>query len=119
MRIEKKDVKKIKLQHNKKLFWLIIVLMIILICLVLYIKSEKQKAEKECIKNEDCVKVQTTCCSCNMGGEEMCASRKNASEYIPNCPTENRLCSAMYNCKIDSCKCEEGKCTFVKKENEE
>ena len=67
---------------------------------------------KECRVDSDCVKVQTTCCPCNMGGEEICAPKENVSYYeekLEECE-ENLFCAAVYNCKISSCGCVKGKC---------
>lgn len=64
----------------------------------------------ECKSNNDCVKVQTTCCSCSMGGEEVCAAKSQAENLTAkNCPA-GLMCIAMYNCKIQSCFCNTGKC---------
>ena len=64
----------------------------------------------QCSANEDCVKVTTTCCPCEMGGEEKCVLKGTEKDYIPkDCP-EGLMCIALYNCKIESCLCEEGKC---------
>lgn len=68
--------------------------------------------ESECKVDSDCVKVQTTCCSCNMGGEEMCVPIENVSYYeekLEECG-EGLFCAAVYNCEIESCGCVKGKC---------
>jgi len=104
MKIERKDVKKIRVQHNKKLFWLIIVLMAILICLAIYIGSEKQKAGKECSKDEDCVPA--TCCH-----PQSCTTKEKA----PKCEKMicSMECSGPLDCSAGSCGCVEGKCEIT------
>ncbi|MBU3912619.1 MAG: hypothetical protein KKE50_00855 [Nanoarchaeota archaeon] len=67
---------------------------------------------KECYKDSDCVKVQTTCCSCSSGGEDKCVSKTEAASYedeLKNCSADN-FCAQVYNCNISECKCKEGRC---------
>lgn len=68
----------------------------------------------ECNQDSDCVKVQTSCCSCNMGGQEKCVGYNILSNYQDNlkaCPSSDKLvCPAMYNCEITSCGCINGTC---------
>jgi len=68
----------------------------------------------ECNTNSDCIKTQLTCCPCSMGGVEQCLPAPLASMYIQknvDCPSQDQLvCTAVYNCKIKSCKCVSGKC---------
>jgi len=69
--------------------------------------------EETCEVPEDCVKVQTTCCPCNMGGKELCVPKSEVEMYeknLENC-SETQLCSAVYNCEIESCGCVEGECS--------
>ncbi len=64
----------------------------------------------------ECVKIQTTCCPCNMGGEEKCVLENEVDDYSVNlseCP-ENQFCMAMFNCKIESCEYINGECVGVK-----
>ena len=67
----------------------------------------------ECISDADCVKVQTTCCSCDMGGQEVCAVASQEKNLTANdCPAD-LMCIAMYACQIKSCACVQGKCGAV------
>jgi len=62
----------------------------------------------ECESDSDCVKIQTSCCPCESSGEEQCI----AKNYIPkekDC-NKNLFCSQLYNCNIEKCVCEKGKC---------
>jgi hypothetical protein len=63
----------------------------------------------------ECIKVQTTCCPCNMGGKEECVLKDKADEYKinPSECSENLVCAAMYNCQIESCEYVDGKCIAV------
>lgn len=78
------------------------------------IETNSSNFLSECTVDEDCVKVQTTCCSCSMGGNEVCVPKDKAEEYRMNeseCP-KNNICVAMYNCNKNTCICEEGNCGF-------
>ncbi len=70
--------------------------------------------QAECFTDDDCVKVNLTCCPCNSGGTEQCVSKALANVYedkLKNCPPQGELlCTALYNCKIDTCTCVKGKC---------
>ena len=62
--------------------------------------------------DEECVKVQTTCCSCNMGGSEECVLASEVGEYEMNLSecSPTVLCSAVFNCDIESCEYVDGEC---------
>jgi len=66
---------------------------------------------REIVENP-CVKVQTTCCPCNMGGTEVCVLEEEAGSYqFQKCPPENQLiCAAVFNCNITECLYEDGEC---------
>lgn len=69
---------------------------------------------RECYTDADCLKVQITCCPCNMGGTERCVAKTLAPLYqeeLKKCPPEPaRLCIALENCKIRNCVCSKGRC---------
>jgi len=68
-----------------------------------------------CVVDSDCVKVQTSCCSCSMGGEEKCVNSEFKSQYegiIQSCSPE-RVCAAVFNCDIKSCGCVKGICSKI------
>jgi len=100
-----KEKERIRIVHNKVLLWIIIALIIILIILIVQIKRLKQ--DEECKIDDDCIKRQIGCCPCTSGGEEICVSKDNVS-YL-DCP-EDIVCPDVYNCKIKSCTCQNGKC---------
>jgi len=86
------------------------IFIIFLLAVLLILCSGCIQQQQQCQKNEDCVKVQTTCCSCNMGGEEKCVLKSNSSLYMPNNCQKDVMCLAMFNCKIKSCSCIQGSC---------
>ncbi|MBS3090429.1 hypothetical protein J4433_01525 [Candidatus Pacearchaeota archaeon] len=75
--------------------------------------NQNKSGSAECVTDADCVKVQTTCCSCAMGGKEVCAGKIQAENLTAkNCPSD-LMCIAMYACQIKSCSCVQGKCEAV------
>ena len=117
VKIEKKrGIEKIKITHNKKLLYVIIALIILLIILIFIILTSKPENNlpKECLNDNDCYKIQTGCCTCNMGGEEKCVNKSQKiyyQEQVKNCSLDKIMCAAFYNCNINSCGCVNNKCT--------
>jgi len=115
--IRKKSVKKFKIEHNRKLFWIIILLLVLFGFLIWIIVKDREEvvdivSGDICMSDNDCVKVQTTCCSCKMGGEEKCVFKSREQEYsdkLNEC-SKDLFCAAVYNCKISSCKCINNQC---------
>lgn len=68
----------------------------------------------ECSQDSDCVKVQTSCCPCALGGQEKCVGYnllRNYQDNLEACPSSEKLiCPAMYGCEIISCGCINGTC---------
>ncbi len=96
----------------KKELTIIIILIIILTSIYFFIPQSPKI--QECQIDSDCVKVQTTCCSCNMGGEEKCVSSSEVEFYKEKLKkecVEQMLCPAFFACHINSCVCEKGICT--------
>lgn len=65
-----------------------------------------------CSSQDDCVKVQTTCCPCSDGGQEGCVPKSKVKYYLDlrnNCSKE-LACATIYNCKNLSCGCVGEKC---------
>ncbi len=90
------------------------VIFLVFVLLLLFVNGQGCEQQAECFSDSDCVKVQLTCCPCNMGGQEDCVPRVIASLYkekLKDCPpAEELVCPAMYNCKIENCTCVKGKC---------
>lgn len=66
------------------------------------------------VQTKKCIKVQTTCCSCNNGGEQKCVLITEKEKYEINkskCP-KDLICTALYNCNENPCVYKQGKCTF-------
>ena len=92
---------------------LFIAVIIFFILLYIFISYEKKPEGVDCYSDADCIKQRTTCCSCSMGGTEVCMSEKNATYWreklVEEC-NSHIICIALYNCKETSCTCREGKC---------
>jgi hypothetical protein len=109
-----------KKRTKKRIFLLrYLILIIFIVCavaVILFVQFANHKITKksfECRSDRDCAKVQTSCCSCNMGGNEVCAPLSKSEELkAEDCPAD-LMCIAMYNCKIKSCACIKGKCEGV------
>ena len=94
---------------KRAIIWIVVIIILALVILVFLGGKESIKTGKECNADSDCVKVQTSCCPCNSGGEEKCVPKNEAENYKLNCSKEI-FCAQVYNCKIEKCSCEEGKC---------
>lgn len=107
MRIIRKKRKGIKIEHNRKLFWLIILLIALLAILILFsVKNNKpnQNASQECIRNEDCAPA--TCCH-----PSECAP----AEKAPSCRNImcSMVCSSPLDCGAGKCGCVKGACEII------
>ncbi len=104
--------KRVKIEHNKKLFGVFIFLLILLGILIKVIFIDETSINEECKVDSDCIKVQTTCCSCKMGGEEICVIKEKEQEYLDklNECSDDIFCAAVYNCEISSCVCINNQC---------
>ncbi|MEK6885943.1 MAG: hypothetical protein AABX17_03185 [Nanoarchaeota archaeon] len=114
MNIKRKEgLTEVKFEHNRSLFWTIIVLLAILIVMLIYIRinpSEKNQsglvnASLTCVTDVDCVPA--SCCH-----PSSCTNNLNA----PNC--EGIRCSmecvdGSLDCGQGSCACVNNKCSVV------
>jgi len=115
MKIEKKrGLGEIKITHNKKLFWAIIVLGIILIITIIFIVITGRNSNnttgnnstlKECSQDSDCVPV----CGCHPDSCIPAFSRGVCDRVI--CTEE---CSGPLDCGAGSCGCINNKCNIIK-----
>ena len=111
MKITRKEgVKKIRIEHNKTLFWIIIILIILLIAVIYFIVNNKKTeivAGGECSVDSDCAEV----CDCH---PEKCIPVKQKAE----CPSVfcTQVCSGPLDCGAGSCGCIKGKCQVVPSE---
>ncbi len=100
-----------ELKKLKKFFVPFVILFVIVLSILTFKIFFLDK--RECITDSDCVKQRTTCCSCSMGGKEMCMSKKNASYWRETLVEECKdigMCIALYNCEETGCLCQSGKC---------
>lgn len=89
------------------------VLIVGTITVLVIANAGKESAKAECSVDSDCIKVLTTCCGCEMGGNEICVPHGQEEIYrAKNCP-KDPLCMAVYNCQIEKCTCFQGKCNAV------
>jgi hypothetical protein len=113
MKIEKKEgIDKVRIVHNKKLFWIIIVLGIILIILIIFIilnvkhNNPTNSTLKECSIDSDCVPA----CGCHPNS---CVPKINKSECERLICTQD--CSSPLDCGAGSCGCSNNKCSIIPK----
>jgi hypothetical protein len=92
-----------------------LIIAVILLAAVMFISGINgcEQTISECQSDNDCAKVQTTCCPCSMGGNEECVLKSNLTDYQPNCQ-KTPICAAMFNCKNITCACEDKKCKTIK-----
>jgi len=107
-------LKNLKIFHNKKLLIIIIAAIVILfVGSYLIARCGVITGDGECLMDSSCVMQQVTCCSCEMGGEEICMSRANATYWARRLADkcgDYTICPAVYNCKNVSCGCINGTC---------
>ena len=98
-----------KRNHKKTTFvmlGIILVLAVIVVLMNLFIDFDKYKTP-------ECVRVQTKCCPCSAGGEEVCVLESEKENYIVNnSECGNQFCVQMYNCNPAECEFEGGVCGF-------
>ena len=102
--------------ENKAGILIIVIMIIVLLVAGFFVfwNVNKDKIEIECEGDDECVRVQTTCCPCNMGGEEKCVPASEKAEYeekLENC-SEEIMCAAVYKCNESDCNCIDEKCAF-------
>lgn len=113
--IRKRGIEKVKLVHNKKLFWIIIILGIILIAIIIFIVANGKGnnpqyniSDKECQQDSDCVPV----CGCHPSS---CIAKDKRAECERVFCTQE--CSGPLDCGAGSCGCVNGKCDIISNNN--
>lgn len=76
-----------------------------------YFGLERESGFEE--DGEKCVRVDTECCSCSSGGEEVCVLKEEAENYGPENCSETMFCAHVYNCNPGTCDFVDGECSFV------
>ena len=115
----KKGVKKIRIEHNKTLFWIIIALIFFLIILLIYTNSLNSKkvdeltceqanscynASSDCQVDSDCIPA--SCCH-----PTSCTTKENVKPCNLLCTQD---CSGPLDCNMGHCGCVDNKCQVVK-----
>ncbi|MCR4284990.1 MAG: hypothetical protein NUV97_03000 [archaeon] len=93
---------------NKKGLLGTIITILVLIVIGFFWFVREMNSEEEIT----CVKVQTTCCGCNMGGSEKCVLGDEVEKYEKNLSecSPTIICGAVFNCEIESCEYIKGEC---------
>ena len=102
----------IKISHNKKLFWIIVILIIILIGLVYVIVKNKNQEINEIGKtiNEEC-KIDNECVPESCCHPESCVSKDKSTD----CSNIfcSQVCLGPLDCGAGNCGCVKGKCEVI------
>lgn len=105
---KKNNRRHLKVNHNWKLFWLIIVLLVVLVLLIFYIGKLKKdfsvEGEKECVSDDECIPKE--CCH---PGSCVKIEDANICEGI----VCSAVCSGPLDCGVGHCGCIEGKCQII------
>jgi hypothetical protein len=113
LKVEKKEgIDKPRIVHNKKLFWIIIVLGIILIVLIIFIILNGKNTNnnlnnsplKECSIDSDCVPA----CGCHPNSCVPIINRSQCERVI--CTQE---CSGPLDCGAGKCGCVNNRCGII------
>jgi hypothetical protein len=106
MKIIRKKRQGIKIKHNSKLFWIIILLIIALIILIYFIIQKNPKQATD-IEKKNCVPA--TCCH-----PDECV----LAEQAPNCKNTicSMVCSGPLDCNAGHCEFINNKCTVIPNE---
>lgn len=91
---------------------LIGIVIILLVVGLTWFVGEVEEGDLEGDEVEKCVRVQTGCCPCNMGGKEKCVLASEAEEIGKNLSecSASMTCAAVFSCEIESCEYVEGEC---------
>lgn len=100
---------------KKGLIGTIILVGVLLVVGFFWFVGEMNEEDLEVNESVRCVKVQTSCCPCNMGGDEKCVLESEIESYEKNLSecSPTTLCSAVSNCEIESCDYVDGECVAV------
>jgi hypothetical protein len=111
MKIERKEgLKKIKIEHNKPLFWAIVVLMIVLIIVIVYIvRLNKENNIHNPINNSQC-RTDADCIPAGCCHPTSCTTKENVKPCNLLCSQD---CSGPLDCGAGRCGCVKGNCQIV------
>jgi hypothetical protein len=105
----KKKGKRSKPDYNKKLCYALILLLVLIAASF----ALKEIIKSLPIEEEECVMQPTSCCSCAMGGNEECMTKKAAlilQEALEAECSKGVVCTANYVCENVTCKMVDGTC---------
>lgn len=109
--VNKKKKGKIKIEHNRTLFYIIIFLIVLLIILIYFIVKNNEVDENgsECVLDSDCLPA----CGCH---PDSCI----AGDVRGECENVfcTQVCSGPLDCGAGSCGCVNGKCAVVSNNQE-
>jgi len=105
--------------RNKRalIFMILVIIGLVIIGFIGFWKYNKpaitnNPVEFPCETSNDCIKIQTTCCECSSGGEEICGTPEQTEKYaeeLEDCGNDF-FCVQVYSCEIDACDCINNKC---------
>lgn len=104
MEIVRKRVDRISISHNKPLFIVIVILIVLLGIIIYWILNNKNNPKNECMNDNEC--VASSCCHA-----ESCVP-KNKS---PACDKVfcSQICSGPLDCGAGHCGCVKNKCDII------
>jgi hypothetical protein len=112
MKVVRKKRKGIRIEHNKRLFMVIIILLILLISVIWIIIKDRDQIteiiqEDLCLSDEDC--VPSSCCH-----PESCTIK----EKEPDCESSfcSQVCSGPLDCGVGKCGCIDNTCEIISNE---
>ena len=69
---------------------------------------------KDCVTNDDCVRVRSDCCGCELGGLSTYINKQYKQDYEIEkeslCVDETQECSNVSNCVVEPVLCIDGSC---------
>jgi len=85
------------------------------------VNCENEGILKSCSSDDDCIKIQGSCCPCSSGGYEI-AINKQCKEYyreniLPKC-SDPIFCPEVYNCLDVEAKCIDNQCQLIPSQEE-
>ena len=108
MQTNKKKRNGIKIEHNKKLFWTIILLLIAWIILIYFIVQDNKKqeviGEPQCQIDNDCLPA----CGCHSDSCIVASEREKCPKVFCS-----QSCSGPLDCGAGYCGCVNNKCQVV------
>jgi|SRR3989344_5325096 len=111
MKVIRKKREGIKIEHNRGLFWVIILAIILLIILIWFIAKSKEEKQNNGIGDKFYCEIDEDCVPNNCCHATNCVNKK----YKPNCSDMfcTQVCSGPLDCGAGSCKCVLNGCAII------